>query len=123
MILDVQELGKQFMTENGPSVALEKASFRAHRRELIFFIGASGCGKSTLIRILAGLEDPTSGRVLLDGREVQGPGRDRGMVFQGYTLFPWRTVSENVMFGLEVRGLSKIAAEEEGSRLDRSSSA
>jgi NitT/TauT family transport system ATP-binding protein len=113
VILDVEELGKQFMTENGPTVALEKASFRAHRRELICFIGASGCGKSTLIRILAGLEDPTSGRVLLDGREVQGPGRDRGMVFQGYTLFPWRTVSENVMFGLEVGGMSRIAAEEE----------
>jgi len=73
-------------------------------------IGPSGCGKSTLIRILAGLETPTRGRVLLDGREVSGPGAERGMVFQGYTLFPWLTVQDNVMFGPRLRGLGKAAA-------------
>ena len=65
-------------------------------------IGPSGCGKSTLARILAGLEDSTSGEVLLDGAPIHGPGPDRGMVFQGYTLFPWLTVLKNVMFGLEI---------------------
>jgi NitT/TauT family transport system ATP-binding protein len=76
-------------------------------------IGPSGCGKSTLIRILAGLESPTRGQMLLDGRPVHGPGPDRGMVFQGYTLFPWLTVKKNVMFGLSCAGRGRMAAEEE----------
>jgi NitT/TauT family transport system ATP-binding protein len=103
-LLEVNQLSKEFHTDAGPVMALERISFRAHHRELVCFIGASGCGKSTLIRILAGLDAPTSGRVLLDGIDVSGPGRDRGMVFQGYTLFPWRTVLENVLFGMEVSG-------------------
>ncbi len=76
-------------------------------------IGPSGCGKSTLIRILAGLERQTSGSVLLDGKPVEGPGADRGMVFQGYTLFPWLTVKKNVMFGLKMNGHSSMHAERE----------
>ncbi len=110
VLLEVDELGRHFESDSGIVTALERISFRAHRRELVCFIGASGCGKSTLIRILAGLDAPTSGRVLLDGNEVRGPGRDRGMVFQGYTLFPWRTVLENVMFGAEVCGVSRKEA-------------
>jgi NitT/TauT family transport system ATP-binding protein len=78
-------------------------------------IGPSGCGKSTLIRILAGLEPHTSGDVLLDGKPVTGPGRDRGMVFQGYTLFPWLSVKKNVMFGLEMNNAS---ADEAGKEAD-----
>ena len=74
---------------------------------------ASGCGKSTLIRILAGLETASAGEVLLDGKPVSGPGPDRGMVFQGYTLFPWLTVKKNVMFGLRSRGMGFAAAERE----------
>jgi NitT/TauT family transport system ATP-binding protein len=74
-------------------------------------VGPSGCGKSTLARILAGLEERTSGEVLLQGDPVEGPGKDRGMVFQGYTLFPWLTVKKNVMFGLEVNGLERDSAE------------
>jgi NitT/TauT family transport system ATP-binding protein len=113
VLLEVEELGRLFESDAGTMVALEKISFRAHRREFVCFIGASGCGKSTLIRILAGLDTPTSGRVLLEGCEVRGPGRDRGMVFQGYTLFPWRTVLENVTFGLEVGGKARREAREE----------
>ncbi|HKP57179.1 MAG TPA: ABC transporter ATP-binding protein [Polyangiales bacterium] len=113
VVLDVQKLGRSFQSDQGYVAALEDISFRAHRREFICVIGPSGCGKSTLIRILAGLDQPTSGQMLLDGKPVHGPGPDRGMVFQGYTLFPWRTVLENVMFGLEMRGLRRTAAEEE----------
>jgi NitT/TauT family transport system ATP-binding protein len=76
-------------------------------------LGPSGCGKSTLIRTLAGLESPSSGQVLLDDTPVFDPGPDRGMVFQGYTLFPWLTVKRNIMFGLEMSGHSKATAESE----------
>ena len=102
VMLEVKALGRRFDSDQGECTALSDISFRAHRRELMCVIGPSGCGKSTLVRILAGLDAPTSGEMLLDGNAVHGPGPDRGMVFQGYTLFPWRTVLQNVMFGLEV---------------------
>ncbi|MBR8303870.1 ABC transporter ATP-binding protein [Burkholderia dolosa] len=111
VILDVRHLGKRFRSPQGEVVALDDISFRTHRREFVCVIGPSGCGKSTLIRILAGLESQTSGDVLLDGKPVQGPGADRGMVFQGYTLFPWLTVKKNVMFGLKRNGSSSGEAE------------
>ena len=76
-------------------------------------IGPSGCGKSTLARILAGLETKSAGHVFLDDKDVTGPGPERGMVFQGYTLFPWLTVKQNVMFGLKMAGQSDTAAEAE----------
>ncbi|RQS35176.1 MULTISPECIES: ABC transporter ATP-binding protein [unclassified Burkholderia] len=113
VILDVRHVGKRFATPQGECVALDDISFRTHRREFVCVIGPSGCGKSTLIRILAGLDAQTSGEVLLDGKPVQGPGADRGMVFQGYTLFPWLTVKRNVMFGLRMNGSSSGEAERE----------
>ncbi|KWI45280.1 ABC transporter [Burkholderia pseudomultivorans] len=113
VILDVRHVGKRFATPQGECVALDDISFRTHRREFVCVIGPSGCGKSTLIRILAGLDAQTSGEVLLDGKPVQGPGADRGMVFQGYTLFPWLTVKKNVMFGLRMNGSSSGEAERE----------
>jgi NitT/TauT family transport system ATP-binding protein len=113
VVLDVKNVQRRFEGEDGPVMALDRISFRAHRRELICVVGPSGCGKSTLGRILAGLDEPTAGEVHLDGKPVHGPGPDRGMVFQGYTLFPWRTVIQNVMFGLEMGGRSKSSAEEE----------
>lgn len=111
--LEVQGLGKEFETQGGSITALKDINFKTHKREFVCVIGPSGCGKSTLIRILAGLETPSSGKMLLDGKEVHGPGPDRGMVFQGYTLFPWLTVKKNVMFGLEQAGHSKQVAEED----------
>jgi len=112
--LEVSGLTKTFETPAGDVVtALKDISFKTHKREFVCVIGPSGCGKSTLIRILAGLETPTSGRVLLDDREVRVPGPDRGMVFQGYTLFPWLTVKKNVMFGLMQSGIGFNPAQEQ----------
>ncbi len=113
VILELKDLEKVFSTAKGDVTALKNINFKAHRREFVCVIGASGCGKSTLIRILAGLESASAGEVLLDGKPVSGPGPDRGMVFQGYTLFPWLTVKKNVMFGLRSQGLGYATAESE----------
>ena len=113
VILSVRNLTKSFGQNGSAHVALNGVSIDIHRRELITVIGPSGCGKSTLIRIVAGLDEATGGEVLLDGHEVCGPGPDRGMVFQGYTLFPWLTVKRNVMFGLQMRGETHSTAESE----------
>ncbi|MEJ2564881.1 MAG: ABC transporter ATP-binding protein [Gammaproteobacteria bacterium] len=112
VILEVKGLHKEFNGKRGKVTALKDINFQTHKREFVCVIGPSGCGKSTLIRILAGLEDHSSGEVLLDGKPIQGPGPDRGMVFQSYTLFPWLTVRKNVMFGLEVSGRGGIAEQD-----------
>jgi len=112
VILEVRGLCKNYSSaNNGEIVALKNINFKTHRREFVCVIGPSGCGKSTLIRILAGLESSTTGQVLLDGKEVKGPGPDRGMVFQSYTLFPWLTVKKNVMFGLKMQGKTDVESE------------
>ncbi len=113
VILEVKDLDKVFDTAQGQVSALKKINFKTHRREFVCVIGPSGCGKSTLIRILAGLEQPSSGQVLLDGQPKSTPGPDRGMVFQGYTLFPWLSIKKNVMFGLQMSGKAKTHAESE----------
>lgn len=113
VILEVKDLHKTFESSQGEVTALKNINFKTHRREFVCVIGPSGCGKSTLIRILAGLETPSSGQVLLDGEPKSEPGPDRGMVFQGYTLFPWLTIKKNVMFGLQMEGKSKTTAESE----------
>ncbi|MEA3300639.1 MAG: ABC transporter ATP-binding protein [Pseudomonadota bacterium] len=113
VVLEVKGLNKTYDSAQGPVTALRDINFKTHRREFVCVIGPSGCGKSTLIRILAGLESSTGGQVLLDGRPVSGPGPERGMVFQGYTLFPWLTVKKNVMFGLESIGTGRAQAESE----------
>ncbi|HNA29398.1 MAG TPA: ABC transporter ATP-binding protein [Thiobacillaceae bacterium] len=110
-ILEVRGLGKRYRSAQGEVDALRDISFSVRRREFICVIGPSGCGKSTLARILAGLDSHTAGEALLDGKPITGPGQDRGMVFQGYSLFPWLTVKKNVMFGPETNGRGKVDAE------------
>jgi len=113
VILRVDRLTKRFQAGKNEITALDEISFETHRREFLCIIGPSGCGKSTLIRILAGLETLSDGQVLLDNRPVNGPGRERGMVFQGYTLFPWLTVRKNVMFGLRMNNVSRFDAQKQ----------
>jgi NitT/TauT family transport system ATP-binding protein len=113
VILEVKNLYKRYQSPQGETEALRNINFKVHRREFICVIGASGCGKSTLIRTLAGLEKQSQGEVLLDGKPVEGPGRDRGMVFQGYSLFPWLTVKKNVMFGPQMSGHGNDTSERE----------
>ncbi len=111
VVLSIENLCREFDTGNGRFRALHDVCHDVHARELTCVIGPSGCGKSTLIRILAGLELPSSGEVVVDGIPVRGPGADRGMVFQNYTLFPWLTVKKNVMFGLKMKGIKGREAE------------
>jgi len=110
LVMSIAGLGRDYESAHGCVTALSNVSFGVRSREFISVIGPSGCGKSTLIRIVAGLEPPSSGEVLIDGRPVGGPGADRGMVFQGYTLFPWLTVKRNVMFGLRMKGTPRAKA-------------
>ena len=99
--LTVEGVSHHFPGVHGgpPTQALSHTDLTVDDNDFITILGPSGCGKSTLLRIVAGLEKPTTGRVLLDGLPVAGPGPDRGMVFQSYTLFPWLTVEENILFG------------------------
>ncbi|WP_027094053.1 ABC transporter ATP-binding protein [Cohnella thermotolerans] len=90
-------------------LALDTVNLQIAKNEFITVLGPSGCGKSTLLRIIAGLEEQSTGSVLLDGAEVDGPSADRGMVFQAYSLFPWLNVEENIQFGLKNK---KIGARE-----------
>ncbi|MGF1512410.1 MAG: ABC transporter ATP-binding protein [Elainellaceae cyanobacterium] len=105
MHLEVNCLCKQFETRQGPLVALKDISLHVETGEFVCVVGASGSGKSTLLRLVAGLERPTSGKITVDGYAVSGPGADRGMVFQSYTLYPWMTVQQNVEFGLKLQGV------------------
>jgi len=104
-ILQVSGVAKTFAGAGGGTVALESTDLLVQENDFITILGPSGCGKSTLLRMVAGLDTPTSGLISLDGKPVAGPGADRGMVFQSYTLFPWLTVLQNVCFGLREKGL------------------
>ncbi|TGE39243.1 ABC transporter ATP-binding protein [Desulfosporosinus fructosivorans] len=105
--LVIDQVGKVFNSKGGEMVALDRTSFKVKEGEFITILGPSGCGKSTILRIVAGLEEPSSGTVYLDGHEVKGPGPDRGMVFQSYTLYPWLNVEDNIAFGLKLKGISQ----------------
>lgn len=88
-------------------IALKDINLTICRSEFVCVVGASGCGKSTLLNIIAGLEEPTSGEILLEGVPINGPGANRGMVFQNYTLYPWLTVAQNVEFGMKMQKIPR----------------
>jgi len=102
-VLQVRGVSRRF----DKTLALEATDLQVAENDFVTILGPSGCGKSTLLRIVAGLDQPTAGDVLLEGRRIEAPGADRGMVFQSYTLFPWLSVLDNVCFGLRERGLPR----------------
>ena len=104
--LKIEGVSRTFESRKGAAVvALQPIDFTVRQNDFVTILGPSGCGKSTLLRIVAGLDTPTAGQVLLDGERVTGAGADRGMVFQSYTLFPWLTVRENICFGLREKAM------------------
>jgi len=106
--LRIENVSRVFPGVRGgePTRALEPTTLSVEDNDFITILGPSGCGKSTLLRIVAGLDQPTTGSVQLDGAVVREPGPDRGMVFQSYTLFPWLTVRQNICFGLREKGIA-----------------
>lgn len=109
MKLEVKDLTKIYHSQNGDVTAIDHVNLQVEESEFVMIVGPSGGGKTTLINMIGGLDEATSGQVILDGKEIEGPGPDRGMVFQGYSLFPWLTVLKNVEFGMKMR---KVPAEE-----------
>jgi ABC-type nitrate/sulfonate/bicarbonate transport system ATPase subunit len=106
-ILQIRGVERRFAGAGGGTLALQATDLAVAENDFVTILGPSGCGKSTLLRIVAGLDQPTAGQVLLDGQRIDGPGADRGMVFQSYTLFPWLNVLDNVCFGLRERGMPR----------------
>jgi len=111
--LSIRGVSRTFTGTRGQKTqALLPIDFEVRENDFVTILGPSGCGKSTLLRIVAGLDYPTEGRVLLDGQTIEGPGADRGVVFQSYTLFPWLTIAQNIRFGLRERGMSEAEQKE-----------
>ena len=109
--LKIDNVYKEYQGRSGKTIALNGVNLEIKENEFICVVGPSGCGKSTLLNIIAGLLEPTSGTVTLDGKVIEGTGVERGVVFQQYALFPWRTVLKNVMFPLEMKKVPKEEAE------------
>ena len=115
MTLIIDHLSKQFVKNGKETVdSLLNINVEIRDGEFICILGPSGCGKTTLLRIIAGLESPTSGQVLIDGAVIDRPNPKLGMIFQDYSLYPWRTVNENIAFGLELRGVGKVERDKIG---------
>jgi len=111
-MLSIKNLNKTYHTEEGDEVvALSDINLDVADKEFVCFIGPSGCGKTTLLRIIAGLEEPDSGTLTVNNEPITGPGPNRGMVFQEYSLFPWRTVLKNITFSLEMKKIPKSERE------------
>ncbi|MFB5268277.1 ABC transporter ATP-binding protein [Paenibacillus enshidis] len=110
--ISCKNLNKIYRSKKSETFALKDINMDIADNEFISVVGPSGCGKSTLLRIFAGLDEATTGDVMVDNRIMTGPGADRGMVFQAYTLFPWLTVENNIRFGLKVKKMSKAEADQ-----------
>ncbi|TDC50365.1 ABC transporter ATP-binding protein [Jiangella ureilytica] len=106
-MISIQSVTKVYQSSRGEVTSLDDVSLDVDRGEFVTLVGPSGCGKSTMLNLVAGLLEPTSGRILVDGAPVAGPGPDRGVIFQQYALFPWLTARKNVEFGLRLQGLNK----------------
>ena len=104
--LIIRDLYKSFPGKRNSTIALKNINLTIGRSEFVCVVGASGCGKATLLNIIAGVEEPTSGEILLEGAPIGGPGASRGMVFQNYTLYPWLTVAQNVEFGMKMQRIT-----------------
>lgn len=109
----IDEVTKTFSARTGTVTALKDVNLEIHDGEFVCLLGPSGCGKTTLLRMIGGLDVPTSGTITIDGKVVDGPSPKMTMVFQEYSLYPWRTVSENVGFGLEMTGVPPEMREQE----------
>jgi NitT/TauT family transport system ATP-binding protein len=109
--IDVADFSLSYETLDGAVPAVSQAEIYVNPGEFVSIVGPSGCGKSTLLNAVAGFLKPTRGSVTVDGEEVDGPSADRGMVFQQYSLFPWKTVRENVEFGLKMKGMARSRRE------------
>jgi len=106
--LEIRDLNKSFAKDDGSRlVVLDHVTFDVNDKEFVCILGSSGCGKTTLLRMIAGLDTAESGSIVLDGEEMKGTNPKVGMVFQEYSLFPWRTVIDNIAFGLEMQGIAK----------------
>jgi len=105
--LSVHAVSKTFAYQNNPLTVLDNVDIELKANEFVCLVGASGCGKSTLLKIIAGLMSPSAGEVHVEGEAVEGPGSDRGMVFQSYSLFPWLTVAKNIEFGLKLQKMPR----------------
>jgi NitT/TauT family transport system ATP-binding protein len=121
MELKVDNLTKVYSSRSGDVTALTPTSFTVEAGEFICLLGPSGCGKSTLLYMLSGLEECSGGSIMLDGEPIVGPGRNLGMVFQNYTLFPWLTVKENAAFSQRLAGNHRVPPGEVGEAFDRAS--
>ena len=110
--LAIRGLGKTFATDRGATIALQSVDLEIGENEFVALVGTSGCGKSTLLSIAAGLDHQSAGEIAIDGSPITGPGLDRGVVFQSYTLLPWLTAQQNVEFALNAAGKSPREAEE-----------
>ena len=115
-LMKIDGLRVVYRTDDSETVAVDDFSLDVKKGELISIIGPSGCGKTTILRCIAGLLQPTTGKIMLGDKECTSPGSDRGMVFQDFALFPWRTVLHNVEFGMEVAGVPKEERRERAMR-------
>jgi NitT/TauT family transport system ATP-binding protein len=108
VIIDLEHLRKVFTKDRRIIVALDAFNLKIERSEFVCLLGPSGCGKTTVLRIVAGLDSPSRGTVMVNGKKVTSAGPDRGVVFQEFALFPWRSVRKNIEFGLEVKGIPEV---------------